>query len=114
MLPPISGERVISLAGDDEFVSEEELGQASDDGNEPACNEEFEDSDIGSTRYESDGGEEVEYDMDHWRDLINYKYSDVPAGVVVDGVGSDVYAPTSVVFPDCLTPTVSTFMPLSL
>lgn len=43
---------------------EDELWQASDDGGEPASNEEFKDSDGSSTWYESDGAEEVEYDMD--------------------------------------------------
>lgn len=44
------------------------MGQSSDDGGDPTSNDEFEDSD-GRTRYESNGVEEVEYDMDQWTDL---------------------------------------------
>lgn len=42
-------ERVFSLAGDDEFVFEDEVGEDIGDGDEPASDEEFEDSDRGST-----------------------------------------------------------------
>lgn len=65
-------------------MCEDELGEPSEDEGEPASDEEFEDSYCSSTRYESDGGEEMEYDMDQWTYLINREYNDVPAEKVVD------------------------------
>ncbi|VVB14901.1 unnamed protein product [Arabis nemorensis] len=90
-----------SLEGEDEAVW----------GDDPASDEEFEDSD-GSIRHESEGEEDEEYDMDHWTDLISREYGAWADEPKDDGTTSGVDGAEETVEEE--TRQLSTFVPLSL